>query len=147
MVSKEDQSNCIFCQIIAGKSPVSLVYQDDDIMVFPDIQPVNPGHLLVIPKIHAPYLADLKEETANAIMQMAIRLSKAIRKSNIHCEGINVFIADGEAAGQDVFHFHLHVIPRFQNDGFGLKYDKTRNFLRRDRASLDSVAGEIKAHL
>jgi histidine triad (HIT) family protein len=146
MIAKEDPVNCIFCRILKGEYPVSLVYEDEIISVFPTIEPISPGHLLIIPKVHAPYLKDLEQETAGHIMIMAARLASAIRKSKYKCEGINIFVADGEAAGQDVFHFHLHVFPRFKEDGFGLKFDKSKNLVRMDRTAMDEIAGEIRAH-
>jgi histidine triad (HIT) family protein len=147
MVAKEDKANCILCKIVAGTSPVSLIYQDENIMVFPDLYPINPGHLLIIPKAHVTSMVDLEPEIAADMMKMAIRLDKAIRKSHFQCQGVNIFIADGEAAGQDVFHFHLHVIPRFSGDGFGFKYDKSKHFLKMERATLNDAAKEIKAIL
>jgi histidine triad (HIT) family protein len=142
-----DHSNCILCQIVKGESPVSLVYQNAEISVFPTIEPVNPGHILIIPVVHAPSLNDLEEGTAARIMIMARKVALAIRKSALKCEGINLFVADGEAAGQDVFHFHLHVYPRFKDDGFGFKYDKSRHFVRAKRPELDEIAQEIRSHL
>jgi histidine triad (HIT) family protein len=144
---KEVRPDCVFCQIVKGESPVSLVYEDDIISVFPTLEPINPGHLLIIPKKHAPYLSDLEEETASHIMIMASRLALAIRRSKFKCEGINIFVADGEAAGQDVFHFHLHVYPRFNGDGFGFKYDKSKHFVRMNRAEMDEIASEICFHI
>jgi histidine triad (HIT) family protein len=146
MIVKEDPANCIFCQIIKGESPVSLVYEDDKIMVFPTIEPITLGHLLIIPKLHAPYLEDLEQATAGLIMTMAARLASAIRKSKYKCDGINIFVADGEVAGQDVFHFHLHVFPRFEGDGFGLKFDPAKNLVRMERAKMNEIAGEIRWH-
>ncbi len=146
-MAKEDRSNCVLCRIVEGKSPVSMVYEDDKIAVFPTIEPVNRGHLLIIPKVHAPYFKDVEEETAGQIMVMALKVARAIRNSSIKCEGINFFAADGEAAGQDVFHFHFHVYPRFKDDGFGFKYDKSRHFVRANRPELDEVAKEIRSYL
>jgi histidine triad (HIT) family protein len=147
VISKEDRSNCIFCNILNGKSPVSLVYEDKNIAIFPTVEPTNPGHILIIPKTHASYLSDLDEETAGHIMRMARRVALAIRRSNLRCEGINIFVADGEAAGQDVFHFHLHVYPRYQGDGFGFRFDKSKNFVRMNRLKLDKIAEEIRSHI
>lgn len=141
---KEDKENCVFCEIIEGKSPASIVYEDDKIIVFPTIEPVNASHMLIVPKIHAPYLADLNEETTLHVIKIARKVSEAIRKSEYTCEGINWFLADGEAAEQEVFHFHFHVYPRFGGDGFGFKYDKTKNFIRMDRQNLDKIANDIK---
>lgn len=144
---KEDKSKCIFCKIIKGKSPVSIVYEDERVLAFPDIQPVNEGHILVVPKKHAPYLGDLDEETTLHIMRIARKIAGAIRKSKYRCEGINLFLADGDVAGQEVFHFHLHVLPRFKGDGFGFKYDRSKHFLNLSRPQLDEVAKEINRHI
>ena len=113
---------CIFCQIVAGQAPASFVHQDDAVVAFLDIQPINPGHLLVVPRDHIELMGDLKDLTAARVFQVAGRLAAALRRSGLRCEGINLFVADGEAAFQDVPHFHVHVIPRFQGDGFGLTF-------------------------
>jgi histidine triad (HIT) family protein len=116
------QDDCIFCRIIRGDAPASFVYRDERCSAFLDIRPVNPGHLLVIPNVHAPHLADLDADTAAHIMRVGHRLAAALRASGLRCEGVNLFLADGEAAMQEVFHVHLHVLPRFCGDGFGLKF-------------------------
>ena len=109
-----------------------------------DIQPVNPGHLLVIPLRHAAYLADLDADTAAHLMRTAHRLTAALRASELRCEGVNIFLADGEAAMQEVFHVHLHIFPRYKGDGFGLRFGPDyRN--RPPRAELDRIAGHLKA--
>ncbi|MDD5529446.1 MAG: HIT family protein [bacterium] len=144
---KEEKSNCIFCKIIEGKAPVSIVYEDDKVLVFPTTSPVNKGHMLIVPKKHASYLAGLDEEIVLHVIKIARKVTEAIRKSKYKCEGINWFLADGESAGQEVFHFHFHVYPRFESDGFGFKYDKVKNFTHPERSELDSVAEEIKAKL
>ncbi len=111
-----------------------------------DIQPVNSGHVLVIPQVHAVELSNLEEESGAHLFRIAMRVSKALRKSGVRCEGVNLFLADGEAAGQEVFHVHLHVFPRFVGDGFGLKFGphyKTKP----DRKTLDQIAGQIRAAL
>jgi histidine triad (HIT) family protein len=142
----ENSQACILCQLVKGESPVSIVYQDEKILVFPTLEPVNPGHILIIPKTHVAYLSDLEPETAGHIMAIVPRLASAIKRSKYRCEGVNLFAAEGEAAGQDVFHFHLHIYPRYKGDGFGFKYDKTRHFLRLPRAEMDEIAGEIRSH-
>ena len=146
-MAKEDKEHCIFCKIIAREAPASIIYEDDKVLVFPPLQPVNEGHLLVIPKKHAPYLADLDEETTMYVMKIAKKMARAIRKSKYKSEGINLFLADGEAAHQEVFHLHLHVYPRFTGDDFGFKYDSQKHFVEMQRTELDKVAEEIKAHL
>jgi diadenosine tetraphosphate (Ap4A) HIT family hydrolase len=85
-----------------------------------DIQPINTGHLLIIPKKHATYLKELEPDTGAHMFKIGMKLSAALRASGIRCEGINLLLADGEAAGQDVFHVHLHIIPRFMVMGLGL---------------------------
>jgi diadenosine tetraphosphate (Ap4A) HIT family hydrolase len=91
-------------------------------MSFMDIQPVNPGHLLVAPRVHAPSLARMDPEVGGWLFRVGMELAQAVRRSGIRCEGVNLFLADGAAAGQEVFHVHLHVIPRFSADGFGFQF-------------------------
>jgi histidine triad (HIT) family protein len=138
-----DDKGCIFCQILAGESEVSLVYRDETCAAFMDIQPVNPGHVLVVPGRHAAYLSDLKEEEGAQIFRVAQRLAAALRQSGVKCEGVNLFLADGEAAMQEVFHVHLHVFPRYVGDGFGLKFPP-RYFQLPKREELNAVAEKIR---
>src|SRR5437762_2963433 len=112
-------ASCVFCDIVAGDSPASIVYRDDSCVAVLDICPVNVGHTLVIPVRHATYLADLDPEDGRAVFALAQKLSQAIRRSGLKAEGVNLLLADGEAAGQEIFHVHLHVLPRFTGDGFG----------------------------
>ena len=139
-------STCIFCDILAGELEASVVFKDDLCFAFMDIQPVNPGHVLVIPTYHAASLAELDEESGAHMFRIAQRLAKALRNSGLRCEGVNLFLADGAAAGQDVFHVHLHVFPRYTGDGFGLRpgpdYGK-----RPARAELDGIADNIRKAL
>lgn len=138
-----DEDDCIFCKILAGESEVSLVYRDDTCAAFMDIQPINPGHLLVVPVTHTADLAGLKEEDGAQVFRVAQRLAAALRMSGVKCEGVNLFLADGEAAMQEVFHVHLHVIPRFDGDGFGLKFP-SKYFQKPDRKQLNKVAEKIR---
>jgi diadenosine tetraphosphate (Ap4A) HIT family hydrolase len=112
---------CVFCAIVADEAPRSVVLEDDLTLAFMDIMPMTLGHLLVVPKEHATYLSDLPEGTAEAMIRSATRCAAALRASSLLTEGINLFLADGAAAGQEVFHTHLHVLPRFRGDGFGLR--------------------------
>ena len=114
-------SECVFCNIIAGQSQATFVYQDDVVSAFMDLLPINRGHLLVIPNKHAGTLGDLDPTTGAHMWKVAQRAAAAIRESNVKCEGVNLLVADGEAAGQEVFHVHLHIIPRFTGDDFGFK--------------------------
>lgn len=138
-----DQNDCIFCQILTGELESSLVHRDALCSAFLDIQPVNPGHLLVVPNRHASGLADLKEDEGAQIFRVAHRLSAALRESGVKCEGVNFFLADGEAAMQEVFHVHLHVFPRYVGDGFGLKF-APKYFQKPERKELNEVAERIR---
>jgi len=139
-------SACIFCQIVAGDAPASFLYRDDVVSAFMDIQPVTPGHLLVVPNGHGAYLADIDEDTAAHVMRVGHRMAAAVRSSGLRCEGVNLFLADGEAAMQDVFHVHLHVIPRFKGDGFGLRLPPGYPN-RPPRSELDADADRIRTQL
>jgi histidine triad (HIT) family protein len=134
--------DCIFCAIVAGRASASIVYEDADLLAFMDIRPVTPGHLLIIPKRHAPFLADLDEETGARMFSIAMRLAQAVRASELRCEGINLFLADGEAAFQEVFHTHLHVIPRFAGDTFRVDADWS---VIPSRTELDEIAAQVRA--
>lgn len=94
--------------------------ENESVIAFMDLQPVNPGHVLVVPKEHATGLADLPERTGARMMEMAMRVADSAR-SSLEPDGINLFLADGVAAGQEVFHVHLHVVPRHVGDGFRLQ--------------------------
>src|SRR4029434_8216268 len=136
-------TDCIFCKILSGELEVSMVYQDDRCSAFMDIQPVNPGHTLVVPNRHATNLAELDEADGARMFRVAQRLAEALYQCGVRSEGVNFFLADGEAAGQEVFHVHLHVLPRFVGDGFGLKFgphyaDKP------ERKELNEIADKIR---
>jgi histidine triad (HIT) family protein len=120
-----------------------MCYEDSQAIAFMDIQPVNPGHLLVIPRDHRPHLADIDEDMAGELMRIGHRLAAAVRSSGVRCEGVNLFLADGAAAMQEVFHVHLHVIPRFKGDGFGLRFGPEYHH-RPPRAELDRVAAVLR---
>ena len=115
------ETDCIFCQIINGQAPAEIIYKDEQVIGFMDIHPVMPGHTLVIPTHHTPDLAGLPDEFASHLMVVAKRLAQTLRLSEVKCEAVNLFLADGEAARQSVFHTHLHIIPRFKGDGYGLR--------------------------
>lgn len=141
-----DDKDCIFCKLLAGELAASFVHRDDLCSAFMDIQPVNPGHLLVVPNRHAACLADLKAEEGTGIFRVAQRLAAALRDSGVKCEGVNFFLADGEAAMQEVFHVHLHVFPRYNGDGFGLKFAPAY-FQKPGRQELNEIAGKIRTAL
>jgi histidine triad (HIT) family protein len=120
-----------------------MVYSDGLVCAFMDIQPVNPGHVLVIPREHHERLSDLPEETGASLFRAGQRIAGALGRSGIRCEGTDFFLADGEAAWQEVFHIHLHVFPRFADDGFGLRFAQ-RYYTRPPRAELEEVASLIR---
>jgi histidine triad (HIT) family protein len=134
-------SDCIFCDIVTGEIPASVVYEDDVVMAFMDIRPVNSGHTLIIPKQHFTYMAEMDEETGAHLFKVTMRVERAIRNSGVRCEGTNLFLADGEAAFQEVFHLHMHVFPRFKGDPF--KIDADWN-VRPPRDELDRIAASIR---
>ena len=117
--------NCIFCAIAKKESPAAVVYEDEQCLAFLSIQPITPGHVLVIPKAHASGLGDIPPETCGHMMRVGQRVAAALRESGLSlneqpCEGINLLLCDGAVAGQTVGHAHLHVLARFVGDGFNL---------------------------
>jgi histidine triad (HIT) family protein len=145
-MEQECPGSCIFCDIVAGRAPASIVYRDERVCAVMDIQPVNPGHLLVIPVAHAPDLAALEPDTGAQMFRVGQRLAAAVRRCGARCEGINFFLADGEAAGQEVFHVHLHVFPRYVGDGFALNYGPRYNRLPA-RSALAAMASAVRGAL
>ena len=139
-------NRCTFCDILAGQLASSPVYEDETCYAFMDIRPLNPGHVLVIPKQHAAHLAELEPEAGAQVFRVAQQVAAALRHSGLRCEGVNFYLADGEAAGQDVFHVHLHVFPRYRGDGFGLRVGPEFG-IRPKRTELDNVAQMIRDRL
>ena len=138
--------DCVFCGILAGRLPASVVMRDAGCTAFMDIQPVNAGHVLAVPDDHAASLADLPEHPGARLFRTAQKVSAALYGSDLGCEGVNLFLADGEAAGQEVFHVHLHVIPRFEGDGFGLTFGPDHAY-RPGREELEWAARRIRGAL
>ena len=139
-------TNCIFCNILAGKLPISQVYRDELCTALMDIQPVNPGHMIIVPNDHAAFLSELNEDTGAHMFRIAQQLAQALRRSDVKCEGVNFFLADGEAAFQEIFHVHLHVFPRFEGDGFDLTFGPAY-YHKPGRNELDEIAGKIRSVL
>lgn len=138
------ESNCVFCMILTNELPSSIVHETETVVALMDIDPVTPGHLLVVPRAHLPDLADLSDELAAEMMSVARRLASALRRSSLRCDGVNLFYADGEAAFQEVFHSHLHVFPRFADDGFVIDARWGSNPTRDD---LDDHAADLRSAL
>lgn len=138
--------DCIFCSIIKGILPASVVCRDAFCMAFMDIQPVNAGHVLIIPTDHVPSIAGLDEDVGAHLFRVAQRIATALPRSLIKCEGVNMFLADGEVAGQEVFHLHLHVFPRYRGDRFGFVWSSSISHIP-ERDELNTVAENIKKAL
>lgn len=115
--------DCLFCKIANGDIPANIVYEDDLTVAFLDINPVNPGHTLVIPQKHSRNIFDIKPEQAEAVIRTTLKVANAI-KSSLEADGMNLFQCNEPAASQEVFHFHLHLIPRFEDDSIALQWNQ-----------------------
>ncbi|HEV2591790.1 MAG TPA: HIT family protein [Gaiellaceae bacterium] len=135
-------SDCVFCGIERGEIEGSRVYADERVIAFLDIRPVTRGHTLVVPRAHGASLAELAPDDGAAMFRGAMVVAEALRRSGLPCEGVTLWLADGEAAGQDVFHAHLHVIPRYEGDGFGLRLPP--DYREHERAELNETAERIR---
>ena len=134
--------DCLFCKIIAGEIPCTKVYEDDKVLAFLDIHPVNIGHTLVIPKAHHVNLYDTEDATLAHMMTVTKKLSIAI-KSALSADGINIEMNNAPVAGQIIFHTHLHIVPRFSGDGF-THWPSARGY---NEGEADEVAQKIKDSL
>ena len=114
-------SNCIFCRIVAKEIPAAVVFEDEHTLAFMDAGQVNPGHVLVAAKGHAENLYELSDAQAGALLRAAARVARAIRDT-YKPEGLSVYQANGKAAWQSVFHYHMHLVPRNENDGMALTW-------------------------
>jgi len=135
--------DCIFCKIVRREAPASVVREDVSTLAFMDIQPMNTGHVLVIPKAHSALVEDLPPAAVGPILEAAREISRAMRASGIRCEAVSFYLANGKEAGQEVFHVHLHLIPRWRGDGLGLRVRPDRGRVA-DRKELDDVAAKIR---
>lgn len=109
-------TNCIFCKIANGEIPSKTLYEDEAFRVILDLGPASKGHALILPKNHYANLYELPEEDAGAVMKLAKRMAAQMTE-RLGCEGFNLVQNNGELAGQTVFHFHMHLIPRYREDG------------------------------
>lgn len=117
------EHNCIFCKIAKGEIPSNTIYEDDEFKVILDLAPATKGHALIIPKNHYADLFEIPEETVGNAMKLAKKMA-CIMKEKLCCDGFNIMQNNGEIAGQTVFHFHMHLIPRYQTDGQKIDWDK-----------------------
>ena len=134
--------DCVFCGIRDGKIPAMKVYEDERTLCIMDINPLNPGHCLVITRTHAETIHDAEPADLVAAMETAQRVAGAIRAS-LHPGGLNILQANGAAAFQSVLHFHLHLIPRFANDGAGFNWEQVPG----NRAEIVATGEKIRTAL
>lgn len=130
---------CVFCAIVAGRAESSIVGKDEVAVAFLDLQPAVVGHALVVPRRHVATLADLTPDEGAAVWELGRRVAAAARAAGL-AEGVNLFLADGPAAGQEVWHVHLHVLPRTAGDG--LRLDGA--FRMAERPELDATATRLR---
>ena len=108
-------ADCIFCKIAGGEIPSYTVYEDNDFRAIMDIAPASKGHVIILPKVHAADVFELEEDIASKIYVVAQKIAKAVKEAT-GCDGVNILQNNGEAAGQTVFHYHMHLIPRYKED-------------------------------
>jgi histidine triad (HIT) family protein len=135
-------NDCVFCKIVAGQIPSTRVFEDEHTLAFMDIGQVNPGHVLVAARKHAPFLYQLDERQAAAVACACVRISKAIQDAFAPA-GLSVYQANGAAAGQTVFHYHVHLLPRHEGDGMELTWPVKNP----PREQLEACAAKIRARL
>jgi len=138
-------AHCSFCDIIHGAAEVSMCYEDTEALAFMDIQPVNAGHILVVPRQHYESLVDIPPRLAMHLFNVAMHLEGIMRKVT-GCRDTNLVVNSGYSAGQDVFHYHVHVIPRRKGDGFDIPLPFGGSEMP-DRQRLDAMAARIIAAL
>ena len=128
---------CIFCKIANGEIPSTTLYEDNDFRVILDVNPASKGHTLILPKKHADNLYELPDETASKALVLAKSMASKIERA-LECDGLNLVQNNGETAGQTVFHFHMHIIPRYKNDNvkLGWKPGKLSDAMREELLSI-----------
>ena len=135
-------ASCVFCDIVAGTEPASVVFEDDATLAFMSLRQANPGHVLVIPKTHVPTIFELHEDLAAHVMRSVVRVARAVRAA-LAPDGLNILQFNGEAAHQDVFHVHFHIFPRRLHDGLLNLYPQVPP--EEPRAALDALARQVAA--
>ena len=113
--------NCIFCKIANGEIPAATLYEDEDFRVILDLGPASKGHALILPKAHAANIYELPDEMAAKVMVLAKKMATTMTEA-LKCDGFNIVQNNGECAGQTVFHFHMHLIPRYNGDNVGITW-------------------------
>ena len=139
------QADCIFCKIIAGEIPSNTIYEDDIFKVILDASPASKGHALILPKEHYADIYDIDEEVAGKAMKLAKKLAGHMTEV-LDCDGFNILQNNHEVAGQTVFHFHMHLIPRYEGDNAGIAAWKQGTLEDAVKEQIiESVTAELKA--
>jgi histidine triad (HIT) family protein len=133
---------CPFCRMVAGSERASYVWEDPDVFGIMSLEQPTPYKVLVIPKLHVASLFDLTDDLAASLFRTTVKVAKAIRAVS-QCPGLNLVQSNGRVGQQDVAHFHLHIVPRFENDGITLAWDNTKT----ERPRLDALAEEIRIQM
>lgn len=134
--------DCIFCRILNGDFPAHFVFQDEEVAAFVSLEQPTPYKVLIVPRAHVEMIFDLNDELAAAIFQATVRIAKAVREAS-GCAGLNLVQSNGKVGQQDVFHFHLHIVPRFEDDGIVLAWDNTQA----PEETLQTYAQQIREQL
>jgi histidine triad (HIT) family protein len=137
-----NDETCVFCRIARKQASASVVYEDDRAIAFLDIRPLNEGHTLIIPKEHYETVFDIPEELVAHVHRVAKQVAIAVKEAT-HADGIGIIQQNGKAADQDIFHLHVHVIPRFE----GQKLTRFRELAEANREKLDQIAATIKRYM
>ena len=140
MIKPESRDSCVFCRIVRGEIPASVVCQDELTIAFMDIGSVNPGHVLVASRAHVENLYALEDNLAAALMLTATRIARAAKVA-LQPQGLSLFQANEAAGGQTVFHVHIHVLPRWQGDGMELLWPVKNP----PRVELEKIAARLRA--
>ena len=134
--------NCIFCKIANGEIPAATLYEDEDFRVILDLGPASKGHALILPKAHASNIYELSDDMAAKAMVLAKKMASAMTEA-LKCDGFNIVQNNGECAGQTVFHFHMHLIPRYNGDTVGITW-KPGELTDEDK---EEILSKVKAQL
>ncbi len=135
------QHHCVFCDLMKGAAEVSICYEDATVVAFMDIQPVNPGHVLVVPRQHFEVLKEVPAEVGQHMYEVATKLIPVIQQAS-GADDMNIVVNSGKAAGQNVMHYHLHLIPRKHDDGFDIPLPFPGSEMP-NRQQLDAMAARI----
>lgn len=136
-----NDESCVFCKIARKQASASLVYEDEKVIAFLDTKPLNEGHTLVIPKEHYETIYEIPEEQIAYLHRIVKRTALAVKKAT-RADGISIFQQNGKAAGQEIFHLHVHVVPRYE----GQKLPRFGEIPEASREKLNQVASNIRKH-